>query len=378
MDELASFSGLIGDIYDATLDLALWPGVLKRISCFVPGSATTLESKDAVNNAVNVFYQDGSIPPEMTRLYNDRYGKLDPCATDHYLAPVGEPRATADIMPYDEFVRSRIYRELLRPYGWVDAATTALDRSGASIASVTVFRDARDGLIDKEARQRLRVLAPHLRRAVLIGKVIEFKSAEAANLADAFDELTAAVLLINADGRIVHANRRALCLLETGDPLSARDGKLFARDPETSRGLQAVFASADKGDAPLGVGGIALPLNTQDGRRFVGHALPLTRGARRRAGRVYAAVAALFVHEAAFPVPSTPELIAKAYGLTPPELRVMLAVVEVGGAPEVAEMLGIAASTVRTHLGRIYEKTGAFRQADLVKLVAGFAIPQIS
>jgi len=55
MNELASFSGLIGDIYDATLDLALWPGVLKRISCFVPGSPTTLESKDAVNNAVNVF-----------------------------------------------------------------------------------------------------------------------------------------------------------------------------------------------------------------------------------------------------------------------------------------------------------------------------------
>ena len=322
---------------------------------------------------MNVFYQDGGVPPEMTRLYNGQYGKLDPCATDHYLAPVGEPRATADIMPYDEFVRSRIYRELLRPYGWVDAATTALDRSGASIASVTVFRDARDGLIDKEARQRLRVLAPHLRRAVLIGKVIEFKSAEAANLADAFDELTAAVLLINADGRIVHANRRALCLLETGDPLSARDGRLFARDPETSRGLQTIFASADKGDAPLGVGGIALPLNTQDGRRFVGHALPLTRGARRRAGRVYAAVAALFVHEAAFPVPSTPELIAKAYGLTPAELRVMLAVVEVGGAPEVAEVLGVAPSTVKTHLGRVYEKTGASRQADLVKLVAGFS-----
>lgn len=59
-------------------------------------------------------------------------------------------------------------------------------------------------------------------------------------------------------------------------------------------------------------------------------------------------------------------------------MRVTLAVVEVGGAPEIAEMLGIAASTVKTHLGRIYEKTGAARQADLVKLVAGFAIPQIS
>ena len=372
MDQLASFSGLIGDIYDAALDLALWPGVLKQISCFARGSATTLESKDAVNNAVSVFYQDGGIQAEMTRLYNDKYGKLDPCAIDHYVAPVGEPRATADILPYGEFVRSRIYRELLGPYGWVDAVTTVLDKSGASIASVTVFRHARDGLVDEETRRRMRLLAPHLRRAVLIGKVIEFKSAEAATFADAFDALSAAVLLISADGKIVHANRRALCLLETCDPLAARDGRLSARDPEASRGLQAVFAAADQGDAPLGVKGIALPLKTRDGRNYFAHALPLTRGARRRAGRAYAAVAALFVHEAAFSVPSRPEFIAKTYGLTPAELRVMLAVVEVGGAPEVAEMLGIAASTVKTHLGRIYEKTGAARQADLVKLVAGF------
>ena len=38
--------------------------------------------------------------------------------------------------------------------------------------------------------------------------------------------------------------------------------------------------------------------------------------------------------------------------LTPMELRVLLAIVEVGGAPEVAEALGIAESTIKTHLGR--------------------------
>ena len=72
-------------------------------------------------------------------------------------------------------------------------------------------------------------------------------------------------------------------------------------------------------------------------------------------------------------MPSPPEAIAKAYGLTASELRVMLAIVDVGGAPEVAEALGVAASTVKTHLGRVYAKTGASRQADLVELVAGFS-----
>ena len=72
---------------------------------------------------------------------------------------------------------------------------------------------------------------------------------------------------------------------------------------------------------------------------------------------------------------SLPELIARSYQLTPMELRVLLAIVEVGGAPEVAELLGIATSTVKTHLSRIYEKTDTKRHADLVKLVAGFSGP---
>ena len=53
----------------------------------------------------------------------------------------------------------------------------------------------------------------------------------------------------------------------------------------------------------------------------------------------------------------------------------LLAIVEIGGVPAAAEVLGIAATTVRTHLSRIYEKTGINRQADLVKLVAGFSSP---
>ena len=68
-------------------------------------------------------------------------------------------------------------------------------------------------------------------------------------------------------------------------------------------------------------------------------------------------------------------VIGKMFKLTPTELRVLLAIVEVGGIPEVAAALGVADTTVRTHVGRLFEKTGATRQADLVKLVAGYAAP---
>ena len=52
-----------------------------------------------------------------------------------------------------------------------------------------------------------------------------------------------------------------------------------------------------------------------------------------------------------------------------------LAIVEVGGVPETSLALGIGQSTVKTHLGHLYAKTGTHRQSDLVKLVAGFSNP---
>ena len=83
------------------------------------------------------------------------------------------------------------------------------------------------------------------------------------------------------------------------------------------------------------------------------------------------------MHKAALEAPSPPEAIAKLYKLTPSELRVLLAIVQVGGVPETAEALGIGEATVKTHLHRLFGKTGAGRQADLVKLVAGFASPVV-
>ena len=37
-------------------------------------------------------------------------------------------------------------------------------------------------------------------------------------------------------------------------------------------------------------------------------------------------------------------------------------------------MLGISEATVKTHLHHVFEKTGTGRQADLIKLIAGYCL----
>jgi DNA-binding CsgD family transcriptional regulator len=288
---------------------------------------------------------------------------------------VERPIALADLMPHAEFRETRFYAEWVRPQHWIDALGVTLEKSVTTYAAHSVIRHERDGIADDATRRRMGLVAPHMRRAVLIGKVMDLQKIEAAMLADTLDGLAAAMLLVEAGGRVVHANAAAYALLADARVLRSSDGKLVTSDAGANSALQKIFAAAANGDLALGSNGIAVPLTTPNGERHVAHVLPLTSGARRRANAAYAAVAAVFVRRAELVAPSPPELIAKSYRLTPSELRVLLAVVEVGGVPEVALALGISETTVKTHLQRVFEKTASKRQADLVKLVAGYMSP---
>jgi DNA-binding CsgD family transcriptional regulator len=373
-DDKAHLSALIGSIYDAVLEPALWTGVVERTGKFVGGVGASIFRQDSVRKTGNSYYHSG-IDPRFERLYFEKYIKFDPLSAAYLTLKVGDVSSSSIIIPPAEFFETRFYREWARPQGLVDNVFAILERSPTSIAAFIVFRHERDGLADDDARQLLGLIAPHLRRAVLIGKVIDLRTIEAATFADTLDGLNAGIFLVDATGRIVHANAAGHGILAVGDILRSFAGRLVAHDQQVDEVLHDAFKATEHGDGAIGTKGIAVPLIARDGERHVAHILPLTSGARRRAELAIAATAALFVQKAALEIPSRPEAIAKAYKLTPTELRVLLTLVEVGGGPEVAEVLGIADGTVKTHLSHLFQKTGVKHQVDLVRLVAGFSSP---
>ena len=371
-----SFAPADRRIYDCALNPDTWTAILPSIGTFVGGSAGGLFAHHASRRSGNVFYEFGT-DPDFRQLYLEKYMTMDPMFGTYFVLDVGEVFSTSTVMSHAEFLRSRFYKECIRPQGWIDNVCVYLDRTPEGHAGFALFRNEREGLADEPARERLRLLVPHLRRAVLIAKLIEFKTAQAATFADALDGLSAAMLFVDSSGRITHANAAGQAMIADGDVLHASLGRLTASDPDDNRALHDIFEAAAAGDAAIGVKGVAVPLVAHDGERYVAHVLPLSSGARRSAGVSYAAAAVLFVQKAALATRSPPEAIAKTYGLTAMEVRVLLAIVEVGGAPQVAETLGIGEGTVKTHLKRLYEKTGARRQADMVKIFAGFASPLV-
>ena len=369
-----TLSALVADIYDAALDPPSWRKVLKEVCGFARGGPTAcLFWQDAVKRTGQAYYVWGG-DPHYSQLYWDKYVGLNPftAAAGHF--PVEEIYSAADILPLPQFFETPFYKEWMTPQGWGDVLSANLDKSATSRAVFSIARHARDGLVDDEMRRRMRLLVPHVRRSAMIGKLINLARVEAAQLADTLDGLQAGMFLVDAGGRLVHANASGRAMLEEGNVLHA-NGKLVALDARGDEALRDILLAARNGNAALNDKGVAVRLAARDGEQFVTHVLPLTSGAHRQAGLSYAAVAAVFVQKAGHDASPALEMLAQQFELTPAEVRVLVAIMDYGGVAEVASALKLSPATVRTHLRHVFEKTGVRRQADLVKLMTSYPAP---
>jgi DNA-binding CsgD family transcriptional regulator len=375
MREAEELSQVVGDIYDASLDPALWPTAIESICRYVGAASASLHSQDAIRRTTDALFWWGgaSSAAHYFQAYVEKYGKINPIFPGVIFFDIERPVAVPDVISCDEFVQTRFFREWLAPQSLMDGLFSNLEKGVTSCAVFTAMRHAKQGPVDDRMRQRFELITPHVRRSMLIGKVIELHRVEAAALADTLDELASAIFIVDSTGRIIHANVAGHRLIAESDVLRGTGGRLSAFESKSGQNLLDVFAAAQAGDAAVGKGGIAVPLTARTGERYVAHVLPLTSGARRKAGVSYAATAAMFVRKTGLDLPSPPEAVAGEFKLTPAEVRVLFAIVQIGGVPEVAPVLGISEQTVKSHLHRVYEKTATKRQADLVKLVAGYA-----
>jgi len=340
----------------------------------VPGAFVNVFSQDATKKSAQSFFSYG-MDRGFLQSYFEKYMQLNPLFPAMLFFEEGRILTEEDVMPMSEFRKTVFFKEWVEPQGLIASMASVLEKSAISLAGIAVGRSGEQGPIDESSRQRMEGIIPHVRRALKIGKVIDTYRAEATALADVLDGLTAGMFMVDATGRIVHANTMALSMLSEGFVVQTVGGKLSTVDaPQGDTLLAEVLPKERTGKAPQFTGA-TIPLMSSTGDRYVAHVLPLTTRSRRRSGMPYSAVAAIFISQAKFSQEHPLEALARAYKLTPTEMRVLTTIVNVAGIREVAPILGISPTTVKTHLSRIFAKTGVNRQVDLAKLMASYASP---
>jgi DNA-binding CsgD family transcriptional regulator len=377
IDEARRAAQLIADIYDASLDPTAWPGVLGGSCEFVRGSASILArhgiGEPNVGEPNVSFYFSFGDTPAYALSYLETYARIDPL-----LPPLlrqacpGGVFADSDLVPLADYVASRFYREWAKPQGYRDRISAILDKTETSLTALTIARCERDGPVDAETRRRFGLLAPHFRRAAAVARTIVSTRAEPAMLAATLDELAAGIFLVDAEARIVHANASGRVLLADCPVLKAGAERLICVDLKADRLLKAACSSTE---ADAGVPSKRLLLGSPDAGHWVLEVLQLKSDAHLEPGVMPGAVAAILISKAEVEFVSPLQSVGDLYRLTPGERRVLEAIVEIGGVPQVATMLGLSRRTVKTHLESLFRKTKATRQAELVRRVTEFVSP---
>jgi DNA-binding CsgD family transcriptional regulator len=250
MSEIAQFSALVADIHDASLEPSLWSGVLEKICAFVPAAVSHIFVQDGVTKRADVGFSCG-LQAAWNELYLTKYVKINPLFPALSFCEAGEVFCGSNLLPAAQMAQTRFYREYLQPQGLGDVAGAVLEKCAIRVAAFVVILSRNPAPLDEKRLERIRLLVPHLQRAVGEGS-------------------------------------------------------------EDRNALSALTFS---------------------------------------------------------------ELIARQYHLTPAELAVMFSMIEAGGAPEAADVLGLPSATVKTHLLSVLAKTGVRAETDLVRFVARLANP---
>jgi len=204
---------LVGDIYDASLDPGLWVDVLRQISEFVGGPSSALFSTDVARQVQRFNYIWGN-DPEYSRLYMEKYVRLNPMVASLMMMQVGEVWSVTRVMPMKQFHETLFYKEWVRPQGQGDIVGSLIERAGTVVTTLATPILERDSPASEQAKSRLGMLLPHVRRAVAIGDVIEMNRVEADSLGDAVDAMSAAVFLVGRESEVMRSNTSGRALIE--------------------------------------------------------------------------------------------------------------------------------------------------------------------
>jgi DNA-binding CsgD family transcriptional regulator/PAS domain-containing protein len=371
--ELDQFSDLISTIYDCAIDPHLWPTAIEQIALLIDGSGGLILMIDLIEKRSRL-YVDWNVGAGLAQTFSEHYYADNPLREAFPKFEVDEPYNIAMVMEPERWRETRVYREFGRPNGWLDNVGVNLLKAPARSASLSIVRPEQAGFAGPRELEIMRLLSPHLRRAVSIADLIEMRELTARTFESSFDALAVPIVLVDHTGRIVHANGAAQDVFASGDPMRSERGTLKAASADAAQRLDRAIAriAQSRGQKAQAAEVVFLPF--ADGRPAFAHVLPIRSGTvRRRIEPRAAAIVFITPAGASAALPLT--AWAAAFGLTAAEVRVLELLVEGKTVNAAAASLNIAATTARTHLARVMQKTGTRRQAELIRLATQLIAP---
>jgi len=381
----SELADLIDLIYAAALaEGASWPEVARQIVTLTGAQQASLVLPAANGTEHNVFLEPGTYDERVRHYYRD----ISPWRVEAEnairsgFAPIGRVVRGEDIVPDREFLNSEFYNDFGRHAGFRHMIGGLL--SAETAVSIAFTRDVAAGPFDERDRHTLQSLMPHLQRALQLRKRFE---PDASRLgAGALDALSIAVMVVDGNMRVKHANAAAVALTNgvcgmtvsrAGPDPSPGSTTLSARHPDDHSRLSQLVAAVAKGGS-----GCALRMrNTRDepaSRASLAvlvspamtHFLSGTCTGTGTGCRIQPGTAMIIARHLNHPSLPHPGLMCDLYGLTKAEAAVALSFGGGATAEDVARTRCVSSETIRSQVKAILRKTNTSNLRDLERVIA--------
>jgi DNA-binding CsgD family transcriptional regulator len=362
MSSESDLASLIGAIYEAGTDFSLWPYALGRIAAAFDAPSAGMARQGETPSDCWIF--SSGMEPDYEKKYIDYYHSVNPIWQSVPSAPVGTVQTDTMVIPRRELSRTEFFNDFLVP-----------QRMGGLLNAVVLMEEGRQTVVTVQGNREFeashvelhKLLTPHLQRAVQINiKLARAKLNQIASVAT-LNHLEEGILFVDLNAKIVFANKAAEKFFANRD-LRLNKGRLQASSAAETATLHAVIAKCaetgirhrrsdfvslhrDAGRSPLSLLIAPLPME-----------IPLSPIALRP-------MAVIFVNDPDKNNKPTVVQLREKFGMTRAEAGFAVEILKGDGIQAAADRLSISRSTARTHLSRIFDKTGTRRQAELVRVL---------
>lgn len=362
----ARLDAVIRGIYDAVLDQQAWTDLLSDIAEEVGAVAGFYAGLDT-RHGRGAYWYTHNHAPEITALYNHRHLPHDPTLA-HVIQSPGTAFTCADYINEEVATRHPFYTDFLTPHGIRYVLSGVVSMRGSMVSFFGFQRTPHHPPFDSKETAIMQRLIPHFQKAdELAAKVSEVS--ETKRLAMAFlDRIDYGVVFVDGAGVIRLTNQRAEQLLQHGDVICARFGRLQMKSAKEDQTLRQLIRSAVSTDDPQGGAVVTSDAAGDVQARVV--VLPIGRDEQKRLDDQEAR-AVVVIADSERKRALAPQFLQDQYGLTTAEVRVAIGLASGRTFEELCEALFVSMPTIKTHARHIFQKMCIHRQAELVRLVYG-------
>jgi DNA-binding CsgD family transcriptional regulator len=354
--------------YEAAGEPELWIDFLKRYAEATAADAAFLQIHDLAAHASVILGGFGLTSP-LKQSYNEYYSTINLWRErgPAFYVP-GRVNLDQEQCPRTVLERSEFYNDCLKRFGVVFSMGAVIAREGERAPTLSCLRSPGKAAFDETEREVARFLLPHVRRAWTIVRRLELLAAGES----ALDTLLLGVVFLGSDGAAIYCNRAAEEIFGSNDGLCLRSGLLTAHNKGAETRLRKSIDSALAPCQRPGPSAVSVP-RPSFRRDYQVVTAPLLGQFRQFIGLPRPMVLVLITDPERQP-PGIGDQLMQLFKLTRKEAAMAAKLGEGRSVEQAAEELSVTYETARTHLRRIFSKTGTSRQAELLLLIARLPI----